>query len=216
MTSVIPQSVSFAHNGINHWENLTAHFQGLVHYLPLIIDIANISKVVNYVFFGIAISVAIARIIIRRWLQKQLRPDDYLLLLSSTCLISATAVLYYGTSSIFLAAELAFNPAAALQTGVDQAEMLRRIDLLLRITWAYLALSWATIFFVKFGFLWLFRHLVDRIPPMNRFWKVTLVFTGLLFAFALCEGFITCPKFGFESSKEKEYYVVLVFYLMVF
>lgn len=176
----------------------------------------NIAKVNIGVFFGIAIIAAIARIIIRLWLHKQLRPDDYLLLVSSTCLTAATALLYYGTSSIFLAAELSLNPLAAFQSGIDQAELSRQIDLISKVNWAYLAISWASIFFVKFGFLTLFRHLVDRIPPMNRFWKVTLIFTSLVFAFALCDGFIACPKQGAEIGKEKAYFMVHIFCLTVF
>lgn len=159
------------------------------------------SKVVIGVFFGLAIAAAISRVVIRLWLRMRLRLDDYLLLGSAACLIAATGLLYYGTSIIFLAAELTFHPTAAFKTGVDPSKLLHDVNLIPKINWAYLALSWTTIFLIKFGFLSLFRQLVDRVPPIYRFWKWTLVITALIGAFAICDGFIACPKQGLEAGK---------------
>ena len=165
------------------------------------LDIADISQIVIGVSFGIAIIAAAARITIRVWLPMRLRLDDYLLLCSCVFLVAATGVLYYGTPTIFFGAELTFNPSAVTEGTVNEADVLHSIDLISKIDWAYLALSWVTIFTVKFGFLSVFRHLVDRIPPMYRFWKGVLVFTGLIFGFAVCDGFIGCPKSGIESGE---------------
>lgn len=167
-------------------------------------DSTDTLKVVIGVFFGIAILTAAARISIRLWLQKRLRLDDYLLLFSCVCLTGATGVLYYGTRSIFLGAELTFNPAVVFEPGVNEAEILHQVDLIPKINWTYLALSWVTIFFVKFGFLSLFRQLVNRLPQMYRLWKGVLIFTGLVFAFAVCDGFIACPKLGLEAGRKQD------------
>ena len=159
-------------------------------------------KVVIGVFFGLAIAAAISRVVIRLWLRMRLRLDDYLLLGSTACLIAATGLLYYGTPAIYLAAELTFDPSAVFKAGIDQNKLLHDANLFPKINWAYLALSWTTIFLIKFGFLSLFRQLVDRVPPVYRFWKGTLVITVLIGAFAICDGFIACPKQGLEAGKK--------------
>ncbi|KAI4261366.1 MAG: hypothetical protein L6R42_003435 [Xanthoria sp. 1 TBL-2021] len=131
----------------------------------------------------------------------RLRLDDYLLLCSTACLIAATGLLYYGTPIIFLAAELTFNPSAVFKPGINQSNLLHDVNLFQEINWVYLALSWTTIFLIKFGFLSLFRQLVDRVPPVYRFWKGTLVVTVLVGAFAICDGFIACPKPGLDAAE---------------
>ena len=66
------------------------------------LDIADISRIVIGVSFGIAIIAAVARITIRLWLRMRPRLDDYVLLCSCVFLVAATGVLYYGTLAIFL------------------------------------------------------------------------------------------------------------------
>ena len=174
------------------------------------LDIADTSEVIICVFFSLAIIAAAARITIRLWLRMRLRLDDYILLCSCICLTAATGLLYWSTPSIFFGAELTFNPAIVLGPGVNEANILHQVDLISKIDWAYLALSWLTIFFVKFGFLSVFRHVVDRIPPMYRFWKGVLIFTGLVFAFAVCEAFIGCPETGVKAGeKQDEFWLTL-------
>lgn len=162
---------------------------------------ANLFQVVVGIFFSVALLAAAARIIIRLWLQKRLRLDDYLLLFSCVCLIPATGLLYYGLSSIFFVGELSHDPTAILGSGIHEADVLERIAIFQKIHWAYLALTWATIFAIKFGFLSLFRHLVDRVRFVYTFWKGVTVITGLIFAFSVCDSFITCPKLGAASCK---------------
>ena len=152
--------------------------------------------------FATAIVAATGRIITRLWLQKRLRPDDYLLLSSCAFLTAATGLLYYGTPTIFLQARLSFNPAAVYQSGLSEADLLAQTNLLSRFDWSYLALSWVTIFLVKFGFLVLFRKLVNRLPKMYRYWKIVMGFTAVCFAFAVCDGFVSCSKLGLDISKQ--------------
>lgn len=127
--------------------------------------------------------------------------DDYLLLSSCGCLVAATGLVYHGTPSIFFVAELSLNPTAILAGGVSQTEILQRIVLFQRINYSYITISWMGIFLVKFGFLAFFRHLVDRIAVLYRFWKGVIVFTGVVFAFCVCDSFIACSKMGFAARK---------------
>jgi hypothetical protein len=98
-------------------------------------------------------------------------------------------------------AELSLNPTAILASGLSQADIMQQIVFFQKINWAYLALSWASIFAIKFGFLSFFRHLVDRIPFMYNYWRGVVVFTGLVFAFTVCDAFIACPKLGMAACK---------------
>ncbi|KAL8698456.1 MAG: hypothetical protein Q9224_001842 [Gallowayella concinna] len=158
-------------------------------------------KIAIGVFFGFAIVAAIARVAIRLWLRMRLRLDDYLLLCSTACLVAATGLLYYGTPVIFLSAKLTFDPSAVFESGINQNDLLHDVNLIPKINWAYLALSWATIFLIKFGFLSLFRQLVDRVPPVYKFWKGTLIVTVLVGAFTICDGFVACPKQGSDAGR---------------
>ena len=158
-------------------------------------------QIVSGVFFGIALAVAACRIVIRLWIEKRLRLDDYLLLCACACLAAATGVLYYGSSTEFFSSRLALDPVAVLSEGVSEEDIAHKLELLTRINWTYLTLSWVTIFLIKYGFLALFRKLVDRLPRVHQFWKAVLVFTSLVFAFAICDGFVACPKQGLAAGK---------------
>ncbi|KAL9594312.1 MAG: hypothetical protein Q9219_007106 [cf. Caloplaca sp. 3 TL-2023] len=109
----------------------------------------------------------------------RLRLDDYLLLCSTASLIAATGLLYYGTRLLFLGADLEFNPSAAFEAESHLFDLMQEVTVMPKINWAYLTLSWTTIFLIKFGFLSLFRQLVDRVPAVYKFWKGTLIFTAL-------------------------------------
>ena len=151
---------------------------------------------------------AFTRVTIRMRSQKRLFLDDYLLLFSCVCLTAATALLYYGTAAIYFAENLSLNPshfATAVAAGpVDPTimrKMLEQLVLFQRINWSYLALTWTSIFAVKFAFLAFFRHLVDRVPALTLYWKVVLVITSVIYGFCVCDAFISCSKLGIASRE---------------
>ena len=157
--------------------------------------------------FGIAVTAAGARALIHLRIRKPPRLDDYLLLFACITLTASTVLLYYGTSSIYASEALALNPAKVsggaatgpTPTGLDpeqQVEMLRKVILFQRINWSILALSWATIFWVKLAYLSFFKHLVSRLPRLQLYWKVLVGFTILVFLFCILDAFLTCPKLG--------------------
>ena len=143
----------------------------------------------------------VVRIAIRLQSQKRLQLDDYLLIFAFICLTAATVLLYIGTSVIYFIEEVTLNGIGATQA-VGMAVFLQRLVYYQKINWAYLALSWTTIFFVKFAFLSFFRPLVDRLPSMHMYWRIVVGFTALVFAFAVCDAFIVCPQLGLEACKE--------------
>ena len=138
---------------------------------------------------------------IRLWAERRLRLDDCLLLTSCACLIAATGVLYYGIASVYFTAKLELDPAALTGEGFSEQEILHQVYAAQRINWTYITLSWTAIFLSKYGFLALFRSLVDRLPRMRNFWKATVIFTTLVFAFAICDIFVACPKQGIAAGQ---------------
>ena len=163
------------------------------------------SQIVSGVFFGVALFVAACRIVIRLWIEKRLRIDDYLLLCACMCLAAATGVLYYGSPMEFFSSRLVLDPLAILSDGLSEEDIAHKLEVLPKVNWTYLTLSWATIFLIKYGFLALFRKLVDRLPRVFKFWKGVLIFTTLVFAFAICDGFIACPKQGLAAGESLEF-----------
>ncbi|KAL9605834.1 MAG: hypothetical protein Q9179_000982 [Wetmoreana sp. 5 TL-2023] len=103
---------------------------------------AFVFKILIGLFFGLAMVTASARIAIRLGYKKRLRVDDHLLVLSYAFLTAATGGLYYGTSLMFSVSELTFNPAEALKAGINEADVLRKANLVPKIKWTYLMLSW--------------------------------------------------------------------------
>ena len=159
------------------------------------------SQIVIGLFFGLAMLAASGRVLIRLWLQKRVRVDDYFLLASCACLITATGLLYHGIDTLFLGAALIINPYAVLDSGQRNVQELSRASNVYSLEWAYLAVIWMAIFAVKFGFLSLFRHLIDRLPRMIVFWKGVVIFTSISAAAAICEGFVNCPQVGNNVRK---------------
>ena len=159
------------------------------------------NKVAIGVFFGIAIAAAASRVVIPLWAERLLRLDGCLLLSSCACLIAATGVLYYGIPSVYFTAKLELDPAALIGEGLSEQRILHEVYTVQRINWTYITLSWTAIFLSKYGFLALFRSLVDRLPRMQKFWKATVIFTTLVFAFAICDVFVACPKQGIAAGQ---------------
>lgn len=162
-------------------------------------------------FSGIAVLAAAIRLPIRLFIHRELHLDDYCLLMACAALITATSLLYDGTRLIFLAGELTINPTAVLSTGLSLTDIDREIVKYQKISWTYLAISWTSTFSVKFGFLSLFKQLLDRIPSLYTYWKGVVVFTAVAFAFALCNAIIACPHVGLAAGKHSHFQSLSVF-----
>lgn len=98
-------------------------------------------------------------------------------------------------------ARLIFDPLASVSEGFNEEETAHMLGLLATMNWTYLTLSWTTIYLIKYGFLVLFRTLVYRLPRMYNFWKWTLGFTTVMFAFTICDRFIACTKTEIAAGK---------------
>ena len=160
-------------------------------------------QIVTGVFFGIAITIALARIIIRLHINKHFGLDDWLLVLACVCLTAGTGLLLYSIPTVYLIEETSLNPLGLFGNGgsgiTDLNTLLIKVNYFAKFNWIYLILSWTTIFSVKFGFLVFFKQLVRGLPEMYRYWKVVVAITAVVYAFALVDGVIACPKDGLNS-----------------
>ena len=134
----------------------------------------------------------VTRTIIRLRVQKRLHLDDHLLLFSCVCLTAATAVLYHGISTVYSVQESSNIPT-------DEAHVLQLIAFIQRVSWSFNALSWASIFAIKFAFLSFFGPLVDRLPSTHRYWKVVIILTAMISPIAILDDIIACPKLGLDA-----------------
>ena len=156
--------------------------------------------------YGIAISVALARIIVRLHvnkslpLSKKLELDDWLLLFGCSTLTAATILLLYAIPTVYLIEATSLNPIGLFGGGgsgiSDLNTLLEKINFFARFNWVYLILSWTTIFAVKFGFLSFFRKLVLRLPTIYQYWRVVVAITVIVYFFSLIDGIVACPHVG--------------------
>ena len=49
---------------------------------------------------------------------------------------------------------------------------------------------------VKFSFLALFRRLIDRVPPLIKYWRVVVAFNLTVAAYGVSTYVIACPQFN--------------------
>lgn len=151
--------------------------------------------------FAIAILAATARIIIRLRIHKKLRLDDFFVILACVCLAGATGLSYHVMSLNYFLAQLQPQPNQSFGAGIDQKMVLQRSILYQKSVWAVSVLLWTVIFATKFGYLSLYRNLVDRIPSMYAVWKCVVLLTILAFGLSLCSTWLFCPKIGLAGSE---------------
>ena len=57
-------------------------------------------------------------------------------------------------------------------------------------------LAWCSIISVKFSFLFLFRRLIDRIPPLITYWWFVIAFNIIAFGYGFATYFLYCPYYN--------------------
>ena len=171
-------------------------------------------QIVTGLSYGTAISVALARIIVRLHMNNGLRRskrlglDDWLLLFGCVSLTAATILLLYATPTVYLIEATSLNPIGLFGGGGsginDLGTLLVKINFFARFNWVYLILSWTTIFAVKFGFLSFFRTLVLRLPSIHLYWRIVVAVTVVVYLFSLIDGVIACPHDGLTARMYRD------------
>ena len=147
---------------------------------------------------------AAARTAIQVQQNRGLKADDYTLIFGCITFIASTVL-------VFILLPITSWFRALTQTSADSSlafsssgfpEKLLHYQ---QILFAYIALSWATIFSVKITFILFFRPIVNQLPRMLRYWKITLVVTLLSFSLSVCDIYLGCPHFGLAALGKSLY-----------
>ena len=122
--------------------------------------------------FALCIISVCARYYIRLAVQKEFGFDDAFLAIGTACLIAGMVILYICMDNLYFVQAIIHAP-----NGVTfHPEDLNRILTFRKSVIQSLILTWVVIVTVKFAFLALFWRLIDRIPPLIKYWRVVVAF----------------------------------------
>ena len=117
----------------------------------------------------------------------------------TACLITATGVLYSHFDTLYLGPALQADPSLILYLDGNEINQLVHGEIISVDT--FYPLLWTCIFSVKFSFLAFFKQLVDAMHSLRLYYRITIIFTVLVWGYVVCTPFIICPYFGWSSGK---------------
>ena len=133
-----------------------------------------------------------ARYYIRLGIQKKFGLDDAFLAFGTACLVAAMAVLYINMDNMYLTEALTYAPTSF----TFQPQDLNKVFEFRKLITASLILTWVAMMAVKFSFLALFRCLIDRIPPLIKYWRIVVAFNLAVTVYGACVYVVACPHFS--------------------
>ena len=142
--------------------------------------------------FALCIISVCARYYIRLAVQKEFGLDDAFLAFGTACLVAAMVVLYINMDDTYLTEAIIYAPTRF----AFQPQDLNRAFDFRRLVTASLILTWVAMMAVKFSFLALFRRLIDRIPPLIKYWRVVVAFNLAVTVYGASVYVIACPHFS--------------------
>lgn len=149
------------------------------------------------VFFCLAVFGVTGRMVTRIYTRRRLYLDDAFLVFGLTCLCAATVLCYRMVRTLCLVEALQRYPGEII-IPIDQLKPL--LDAM-AVGVSVLCLTWTTTFVVKFSFLILFWHLIQRTSKWihRYYWAVTGTCV-ISWMFVICEPFILCHYFGADTG----------------
>ena len=122
--------------------------------------------------FALCIISVCARCYIRLAVQKEFGLDDAFLAVGTACLVAGMVILYINMDNLYFVQAIMHAPTRFTIHPQD----LNRILTFRKLVIQSLILTWVAIVTVKLAFLALFRRLIDRIPPLIKYWRVVVAF----------------------------------------
>ncbi|CAL8584587.1 hypothetical protein XPA_010174 [Xanthoria parietina] len=155
------------------------------------------------VLLGICVFSATSRFYIRLWVGKSFSIDDVFLLGAVCSLICAVVIMYSVTLDKLYQVQAL---SAGLPKAIDIGFMVQDLPLdpsFFRPVYQYLkwitvnqTLAWSSIMAVKFSFLFHFRKLIDRIPPLITYWWCVVAFNVIAWGYGFSTYFLVCPHYN--------------------
>lgn len=163
----------------------------------------NENKGVVGTLFGLSIITAAIRTTYRLKTHGRLLCDDFVLIFACVTLTAATGLLYVMMPTIYWYEEIVLNPKAdVLGTLGSVDELFAQTLRYRRLGYAYVSLTWTTIFSVKICFLLFFLQLVERLKRLMFIWKIVFAITLVVYGFCVCGTFIACPHIGHNDARK--------------
>lgn len=131
--------------------------------------------------------------------RRRLCYDDYFVLIGAICLCAAVGIVYKHCEYAFLVQALLSNPFLISEISADQTKELLTTPY--SIAHAFFALSWTTIFAVKFSFLIFFKRLINRVSGIQAYYWIVIIISLLSWLFSLVEPLILCSHPNRSFSK---------------
>ena len=148
--------------------------------------------------FALCVISVCARYYIRLAVQKEFALDDAFLAFGTACLIAGMVVLYTNINNMYITEAMTYAPTRFPNSPQD----LGRSFEFRKLATASLILTWMAMMAVKFSFLALFRRLIDRIPPLIKYWRVVVLFNLAVTAYGATVYIVACPYFsGMKGGK---------------
>ena len=157
-------------------------------------------QVITIVTFALSLLIVALRLFASVHQRKRPGLDGILLIISTVFLIAGTATLFVNLNNLYFFEFVILNGVAVLNPG-DFAVLVGKLVQFQQLEWAYSALSWSAIFFVKFSFLTFFSGLCERLPKMELYRKVVYGLCVLVFIYCVLSNFVTCPYLGLEECE---------------
>ena len=111
--------------------------------------------------------------------------------------IAATILIVLGTITVSLA--LPYNQTEAnVGAGIEAPppDLMHRLDMDVKVHDASSFMINASIFAVKFSFLFFFRLLLQRTEKLQKWWWFVFIFTIPCAVLCMCTEYMVCPAFG--------------------
>lgn len=160
-------------------------------------------QVSTAVLLGLCIVSVSLRFYIRIKVQQAFSIDDVFLALAVCCMLCSVVIMYSVTlDNLYMVLELSASVPTAQSIGFS-IEDLPMSSAFLRPVYEFVkwitvnqALAWCSIIAVKFSFLFLFKKMLDRIPPMITYWWLVVAFNTIAWGYGFSTYFLNCPYYN--------------------
>lgn len=144
--------------------------------------------------YGFSIIAAALHIALKLRNNRRLQTEDFFLFLACACLTISTALIYRLLSSGITIGESFADPDIS-------PVPLKSFSSYQREAYAFLGLTWGSIFSFKFSILFFFKQLINRLDRIIAFWRITMVITIISFLCCIISFLTVCPHFGISDRK---------------
>ena len=143
------------------------------------------------VLFTLSILTVVARFLIRVLVQRQISADDGFILLGTCFLIAAFTTAYFSIDNMYMVDAVRFGAVAP----EPPSDIIEREYSFHTMASVCLICSWMTVVSIKLSFLALFKTLIDLLPRLIMYWRVTLIFNLAVSVYGFVRNIIACPYF---------------------